>query len=175
MTEAELDRQVLALFGRMRIEDSEVRDWFRAVLTSQTRNAQSDARAQREELLRQSSLLMAQQDRLLNLRLGEELDQDSFARMDTELRDRLASIKLQLDILDRSHDETAELASKAFELSQTLQNTWVSADYATKRRILEIVCLNCRLDGASALFTMRKPFDMLAEGLQLLKSRGGGI
>ena len=175
VTEAELDRQVLELFGRMRVEDPEIRDWFRAVLASQTRDAQSDARAQREELLRQSSLLVAQQDRLLNLRLGEEVDQDTFARKHTELRDRLASIKLQLDVLDRSHDETAELAARVFELSQTLQNTWVSADYATKRRILEIVCLNCRLDGASAVFTTRKPFDVLVEGLDLSKSRGGGI
>ena len=52
--------------------------------------------------------------------------------------DRLASITLQLDVLNRSHDETAELAAKVFELSQTLQNTWISADYAMKRRIHEI-------------------------------------
>lgn len=174
-TEAALDRQLLKHFGRMRIEDSEIRDWFWAVLASQTRDAQSDARARREELTRQSSLLVAQQDRLLNLRLGDDVDQDTFAKKHTELRDRLASIKLQLDVLDRSHDETAELAAKVFELSQTLQSTWVSADYATKRRILEIVCLNCRLDGASAVFSTRKPFDVLVEGLDLSKSRGGRI
>lgn len=56
-----------------------------------------------------------------------------------ELFDRLASIRPQLDVLDRSHDETAELAEKVFELPQTLQNTWNSADYATKRRILAVV------------------------------------
>ncbi|MGD9689531.1 MAG: recombinase family protein [Phycisphaerales bacterium] len=173
--EPALDRQILDLFGRMKIEDPEVRDWFRLVLASQTRDAQQDARTQREELTRQSSLLVAQQDRLLNLRLGGEVDQDTFARKHTELRDRLSSIKLQLDVLDRSHDETAELAAKVFELSQTLQNTWVSADYATKRRILEIVCLNCRLDGATLCPTTRKPFDVLAEGLCLAKNRGGGI
>lgn len=173
--EAELDRQVLELFGRMKVEDPEVRDWFRLVLASQTRDAQKDSRAQREELTRQASLLVAQQDRLLNLRLGDDVDQDTFARKHTELRDRLASIKLQLDVLDRSHDETAELAAKVFELSQTLQNQWVSADYATKRRILEIVCLNCTLDGASAVFTTRKPFDVLVEGLDLSKSRGERI
>ncbi|MGD9790813.1 MAG: hypothetical protein AB7Q00_11515 [Phycisphaerales bacterium] len=165
----------MALFGRMRVEDPDVRDWFRAVLAAQTRDAQSDARAQRAELLRQSTLLVAQQDRLLNLRLGDDVDQDTFARKHTELRDRLASIKLQLDVLDRSHDETAELAAKVFELSQTLQNTWISADYATKRRILEIVCLNCRLDGENAVFTTRKPFDVLVEGLLFQKSRGDRI
>jgi site-specific DNA recombinase len=62
-----------------------------------------------------------------------------------------------------------------FQMSQTLQNTWVSADYATKRRILEIVCLNCTLDGASLVPTTRKPFDVLIEGLDLSKSRGGRI
>jgi len=61
--------------------------------------------------------------------------------------DRLASIKLQLDLVDRCHDE--ELAAKAFELLQTLRNQWLAADYAAKRRILEIVFLNCVLEDAT--------------------------
>ena len=44
--------------------------------------------------------------------LSEDIDQESFAHKHTELRDRLASIKLQLDPVDRSHDETAELAAR---------------------------------------------------------------
>jgi hypothetical protein len=54
---------------------------------------------------------------------------------------------------------------KAFELSQVLRQEWVRADYAVKRRILEILCLNCRLDDISLVPTIRKPFDVLAEGL----------
>ena len=175
LTEKELDRQVMAVFDSIRIKDEAVREWFRTVLASQTRDNQAESKAQRAELLRQSSLLVEQQDRLLNLRLADDVDQDTFAGKHTQLRDRLASIKLRLDVLDRSHDETAELASKAFELSQTLQETWVAADYATKRRILEIVCLNCTLDGVSLVPTIRKPFDVLAEGLDLAKSRGERI
>jgi site-specific DNA recombinase len=91
------------------------------------------------------------------------------------LRDRVASIKLQLDVLDRFHDETAELAAKVFELLQTLRQQWLNADYAAKRRILEIVFLNCRLDGVTLVPTMRKPFDVLAEGLISKNSRRGGI
>lgn len=175
VTEPEAERQVLALFGRMKVEDPEIRDWFRAVLAAQTHDAQADSRAQREELTRQASLLVAQQDRLLNLRLSEAVDHDTFAKKHTELRDRLSSIKLQLDVLDRSHDETAELASKVFELSQTLQNKWETADYSVKRRILEIVCLNCRLDGETLVFSERKPFDVLSKGLDLSKSQGDRI
>jgi hypothetical protein len=91
------------------------------VLASQTRDEQADSRAQRAELQRQETLIVNQQDKLLNLRIAEDIDQETFARKSTELRDRLAAIKLQLDVVDRSHDETADLAVKVFELSQTLR------------------------------------------------------
>ncbi len=120
-------------------------------------------------------LLVQQQDRLLNLRLAEDIDQETHARKCTELRGRLASIKLQLDVLDCSHDETAELAAKVFELSQALGQKWVSADYAVKRCILEIACLNCDLVDTSLVPTMRKPFDALAEGPISKNSRGDWI
>ncbi len=38
--------------------------------------------------------------------------------------------------------------------------------------ILEIVCLNCHLDGVNLVPLIRKPFDVLAEGLLPEKSRG---
>ncbi len=37
---------------------------------------------------------------------------------------------------------------------------------------LEIICLNCQLDGATFVPEMRKPFDVLAEGLVSENSRG---
>jgi site-specific DNA recombinase len=109
------------------------------------------------------------------MRLAVEIDEATFARKHTELRDRLASIKLQLNVLDRSHDETAELSAKVFELSQTLRQQCLTADYAAKRRILEIVFLNCRLDDVILVPTIRKPLDVLAEGLLSENSRGDRI
>jgi site-specific DNA recombinase len=88
-----------------------------------------------------------------------------FAKKQTELRDREAALKLNVEALDRSHHEIADFAVKAFELSQTLREQWLTADHATKRRILEIVCLNCKLVNATLVCEMRKPFDVLAEGL----------
>ena len=109
------------------------------------------------------------------MRLSEDIDQETFTKKHTELRDQLALIKLQLDGVDRSHDETADLAAKVFERSQPLRNQWLTADYAAKRRILEIVFLNCVLDAVTLVPIMRKPFDVLAEGLLSDKSRAGGI
>jgi hypothetical protein len=109
------------------------------------------------------------------MRINREIDGDVFAAKQTELRDRIANLKLQLDVIDRSHDEMCDLAVKVFELSQALRQKWVTADYATKRRILEIVFLNCRLDGATLVPTIRKPFDVLVEGLLVQSSRGDRI
>jgi site-specific DNA recombinase len=175
VTEAEFDRQVMDLFARMRIDDDEVREWFRTVLIAQTADTQRDDAERRTELQRQQALLAAQQDKLLNLRLDDAIDDARFAAKSTELRDRAASIKLQLDVLDRSRDETAELAVKVFELSQALQNQWKTADYATKQRILDIVCLNCTLEGKTIKFLTRKPFNLLIEGLLVNENRGERI
>jgi site-specific DNA recombinase len=175
VTELDLDRQVLAVFDRIRIEDDGVREWFREVLRSQTRDAQVDAKARRAELERQVSLTISQQERLLNLLIDDCVDQAIFARKQTELRDHLAGLRLQLEAVDRSRDETAELAVKVFELSQMLRHEWLRADYAAKRRIMEIVFLNCRLDDTTFVPTIRKPFDVLAEGPSVSLSRGDWI
>ena len=175
VTEADLDRQVLAVFDKTRIENDDVREWFRAVLRSQTKDSQEELRAQRSELDRQISLAINQQERVVDMRINEEIDADLFARKQMEIRDRIAKLKLQLDIVDRSNDEMADLAVKVFELSQTLREQWLSADYATKRRIMEIVFLNCRLDDATLVPTIRKPFDVLAEGHFVQSSRDDKI
>ena len=71
--------------------------------------------------------------------------------------------------------ETAEIAVKAFELSQTLTEKWLNADYRAKHQLLEIVCLNFSLEDVTLVPTIRKPFDVLAKGLVSENSRGDWI
>jgi site-specific DNA recombinase len=67
------------------------------------------------------------------------------------------------------------MAMKLFELSQTLNEKWVTADYRTKRRLLQIVCLNFSLDDVTLVPTIKKPFDVLVKGLHSEKNRGDTI
>ena len=90
----------------------------------------------------------------------------------TEFRYRIAQARLQLETCDRRREENGEIALKAFELSQTLREKWLTADYRAKRRLLDIVCLNFRLEGVSLVPTIRKPFDVLAEGPLSVDDRG---
>ena len=174
--EQQLEAHVLDLFDRIHIDDEKVRDWFRRALQAYTRSGQQDQEKQLAELNRQVTVLRNQQDRLLNLPLLEEIDDETFAsKRNVEFRDRMADVKLNLERLDRGRAEQGEIALNVFELSQTLHDKWLNADYRAKRRLLEIVCLNFRLDGVSLVPTIRKPFDVLAEGLDPVNHRGDRI
>lgn len=175
LQEAQLDRQMLALFKSMKIGDEKVREWFVKVLRARTQESQTESQERTVEVQRQLTLARHQQDQLLNLRLMEEIEADTFASKSTELRDKIAQLTLQLESADRGRAEHAETAIKAFELSQSLENKWFKADYAVKRQILEIICLNFRLEDVTLIPTMRKPFDVLAEGLVPQSSRGDWI
>lgn len=175
LTEKQLDSQMLAIFDTLRVEDAEFRDLFREQLRQATNWDQRSSAQKAKQLQDELIAVRDQQDRLLNLRMLEEIDADTFASKNRDLRDRTAELQLEIESSDRGRNETIDIAVKAFELSQSLREKWVTADYAAKRRILEIICLNCSLVDATLCVAMRKPFDLLAKGLISKDSRDDRI
>lgn len=175
LTEGELDAQMLSLFDKLRVEDAEFRDTFREQLRKATNWDERSTAAKAKQLQDELVQVRDHQNRLLNLRLLEEIEADTYATKAQELRDRESDLKIQIDSADRNRHEIIDTAIKAFELSQNLRAKWFAADWAAKRRILEIVCLNWKLDGVSLVPEWRKPFDLLAEGLQKKDSRDDRI
>ena len=175
LTERQLDSQMLAIFDSLRVEDDEFRDTFREQLRQATNWDQDSAISKVAQLQEELASVRHQQKRLTNHLLLEEIDPTTYAQTARDLRDREAELKLEIDVADRGRHEIIDIAVKAFELSQTLRTKWVTANYAAKRRILEIVCLNCSLDDVNLCVTMRKPFDLLAKGLVSKDSRGDRI
>lgn len=104
-----------------------------------------------------------------------EIDAATFAFKSRELRDLEAELKAEIDTTDQGRHKIIDLAIKENELWQSLRQQWFTADYAAKRRLLEILCLNCTLVDVSLSVSMRKPFDLLAKGLTLKDSRGDRI
>lgn len=174
VTEKQLDEQVLAVFKSIE-QPQEVKDWFARALREWSRTERTENKEQLKALEREMAQLRQQRDRLLNLRLLEEIDGDTFAAKSTELRDRIAQLTLRMETADRDSGEQAELAIKVFELSQALTEKWLAADFAAKRQLLEMVFLNFRLDGVSLCYEIRKPFDVLVKGLSVSLHRGDRI
>ena len=88
---------MLAIFDKMCIESDDVREWFAAPLRVRTQYEQYDARLKADEILRQLSLFRQHKNLLLNMRLNEEIDADSYAAQATKHRDREANCKLKLN------------------------------------------------------------------------------
>ena len=107
--------------------------------------------------------------------LAVRVSAETFASKATELRDREAKLQLHIEVCSRERHEYADIAVKAFGLSQMLRPKWLTADYAAKRRILEIICLDYRLLDATLVPEMRRPFDVLIEGPSTDQSRGDWI
>ena len=174
LTEAEVETQVLDLFHRIR-QLEPIRALFQDALRDFARSEREQSRHAADDIQRQLTLLPKQQDQLLNLRLAGEIDTELFGRKGMELRDRIATLDSQLQAAETDRAQQAVVAAKVFELSQGLEQQWLVSKYAEKRQILELVCLNFRLENVSLVAEMRKPFDMLAEGQFVSSSRGDKI
>ena len=163
------------LFASMRIEDERLRKWIVRVLKEKSQANRHETENDRERLERELIQARKEADTLLSMRLMDEINPDTFKRKNGELQGRIARLQLQVDVADKDDAENRDLAVKAFELSQSLREKWLSADAPTKRHLLQIICLNCTLEGESLVFTVRKPFDLLMNGAILKNGRGGGI
>jgi len=171
-TEPELDAQFLALFDRMRIDDASMRQWIMDVIRAKAHAGQEQNQLHRAELQRQRTVIEGKLKTLLELRIDGEVTAEEYSAKRTELHDRQAGIGLQLETTDHDDREVADLAVKAFELSQSLRARWVTADYAAKRTILEILCESVRSNSQKLEITLRKPFDLLSNGFAVSLSGG---
>ena len=171
MRESELDGQMLALFGKMRIEDESVRGWIVDVLRARGQDVQQQASQESATIAKELAQVRQQAERLLTLRLMDEITPETFRSKSEELRAKESSLALRLEGQGRQQAERIDVAVKVFELSQSLGEKWVTSDTLEKRQLLEIICLNLTLDGVTLVPEMRKPFDMVAEGLLVSSSR----
>ncbi|PCJ65772.1 MAG: hypothetical protein COA73_01955 [Candidatus Hydrogenedentota bacterium] len=92
-----------------------------------------------------------------------------------EFDEQIRNLSLRLDVHGKSQAEYADIAVKAFELSQSLTNKWVSSDSIAKRHLRQSVCLNFLLEDKNLMIPMQKPFDILVEGPNFENGRGERI
>lgn len=104
VTEADLDRQMLKIFRSIRQND-EIRDWISEALREWSKQERGESRVKTDQFQRELTLLPQQEDRLLNLRLLEEITTDTFAKKSTELRDRSADVTLRIEAVSRDRSE----------------------------------------------------------------------
>jgi len=178
--EQSIDAQFQTMLASMKLPDPKVADWFREVIDARAKARAKEQSTAREQHKAKLVTLQRQAARLLEMRMNDEIDAATFKAKHADLNasmHRITQVQ-QAAAGTEGKGGSGDLASKAlqaFELSQTLGETWLSASPKQKRHIIEKVCLNCTLDSATLSATMRKPFDVLVKGLNSQNGRGERI
>ncbi|MCD8140366.1 MAG: recombinase family protein [Planctomycetaceae bacterium] len=171
--ESDFDKVVLAAFETLRIDDPYVRKWLEEVIRSKSQSQVEQTRSDRKLTREELNKAQKERDALLDMMLKGHIEADMYKRKDKELLSLITHLQIILDGRTRAQTEIGDTAMKLLELSQTLKSKWLAADIPEKRALLEILCLNLTYKNANLVITLRKPFDTLAEGLQMKNGTGG--
>lgn len=159
----ELERQVLAVFERMRTDDPEVVEWFRRTIREMADDEHIETAARAADLRQRLTKAETRDRSLTRMRMDGEITPEDYACSRNELRTERLRLNEELSVAERHGDEKTDLAIRTFELARCLEKRWISADRPEKRNLLNIICSNLRWDGISLVLEMRKPFDLLVE------------
>lgn len=100
-------------------------------------------------------------DRLLDLRMSDEIDSNTFKQRKAKYEDVLVRTKSLIDDNDSRAGAWLELAEEFFSKATNCVETFERASDEEKRKILIEVGLNWKLGNKKALFTPREPYDLL--------------
>lgn len=169
------EQAVIDDLSKLRIENAEAASWFRSSLIAAFDDISTTEKRQAAVLAKRQAELKSMQDRLLNAFLATSIDQATFDAKSAELRDEIARVRESEAALAKLDPRCAESALAVFDWSQNAAQTWRGSNNAVRREILDAICLNRAVSDVTLVTVKRKPFDILAEGLSLKKSRGDRI
>ena len=100
-------------------------------------------------------------DKLLNMRMDNEIDSETFKQEKSKYGEVIVRNSKLINDSDSNASQWLELAEEFFTNAMTLVETFQEADTVKKKRILLEIGSNWTLSNKKALFTPRKPYDLL--------------
>ena len=103
------------------------------------------------------------------------MDDVQYQAKSQELKAEATQTEATLGQLQAIDPRSGQTAVKLFDWTQNAAEIWRGSNTTTRRRILDLICLNRTAGDLSLCLEKRKPFDVFAERLNLKNSRDGGI
>ena len=172
---AGLEQAIYRDLCQLQFPSSELAAWFRSTLHDAVDDLTSYQREQRARLAKRKSELATMQDRLLNAYLSGTVEELIYQAKSAELKAETLALEAQLAKLAHAAPGSKALALGLFDWSQGAAELWLGSNTRVRREMLDVICLNRTLGDVSLVTTKRKPFDLLAKGLNFNDSRGDRI
>lgn len=139
LREAEIDAQIGAIMADFHVPSPDVEHWTIKVAVERLRYEQASSEVRSEEVKRQLSLVEAQRDELLNLRLAKTISEKKYVARQHELTERETLLRRRVEINEAQRAETEQLAKLAPEVFRLACQNWATMDRASKLRILKLL------------------------------------
>jgi site-specific DNA recombinase len=156
------ERHFCEMLGRLRL-DSEVLDWVREALHA----SHADEKREQEAAI---TALQAQQKRLQHRleaiyidKLDGKVDAALYDRMSTDWRAEQARCLREIEHHQAANRSYMDEGVHLLELAQDAQRLFEKQKPREKRRLLNFLVSNCTWKGGELTFTLRQPFDLVAE------------
>jgi site-specific DNA recombinase len=157
--EQQLERAVDAVF---------ITDVFADLVAGQLNVSTVEIRERRQreqaQFRKELEATQANEDELTDKLLKRVIDDDTYQRQLTRIRQRRAVLLNKIEETHAALDEKLlKTALHALDLAKKAKDLWAVQNLTEKRAFLDKLVLNPRMNGASVRFDLRKPFDTLSE------------
>ena len=127
-----------------------------------------DAESRASELVRQSKSLEALRDKAYEDKLRGTISEERWLEMDGRWSEKANALTAQMCVLESQEGPALDEAEIAFKLLQRAPGLYSRQSHEERARLLRVLLSNSELRDGKIVPAYRKPFDLVAEGLQRL-------
>jgi site-specific DNA recombinase len=165
VSESALDRQLYGIVGKVTLPP----DWYdfmKACLVQERKSRKIHSARERERLESIRDRTTTDMKKAFQAHVNGTVSEEFFKSVHNDYQKELDAVNYRLMDLSESVEHDFDIAMKTIELSHQAESLYLRANPDQKRRLLSSVLSNCTLSGATLTPTYKKPFDLLAKGIE---------
>lgn len=138
-------------------------DMFEDVVEYARRTCETEKvfhKRQMDELGKEYAALQGKLDKLMDLLLDNAISREEHDAKRDKLKQRQIELSGQMNAMTAADDGFRDAVADTLELAQKAHQLFVGSNNAGKRRLINFVFSNLRLNGQKLEFFLRKPFDL---------------
>ena len=151
------------LVQRIHIDDETI-EWVVEALKASHADKKEYHEEQIARLEGELGRLRGRMDAAYEDKLGGRIGEDFWERKRREYQARQAEIMRCLEQHQKANTFYFDAGARVLRLAQKAYDLWLAQPQTEKRKLLDVLLLNCTFDGEDLGATYRKPFCWLAEG-----------
>ena len=156
--EDKIIQQAEDVFFSLGIQDKHLLNDIISHIKKTNKLKQSSHNEQLSSMKREHTQIQSKLDRLIDLRLENEITKDEYEAGKTRLKDRQYELDDLIKMYDRADSEFTDALINLLSLASDAQELWKGSTISKKRELLNFVFANLQLDGAKLSYTLKEPF-----------------